>query len=885
MKTVVVIGAGHIGSTIAHLLSDSGDYRVTVADQSAARLKALGFNPRIEQQLLDVTDAGALRALLTGKFAVLSAAPYHLTFHVAQAAKAAGAHYLDLTEDVATTRKVKALANDATTAFIPQCGLAPGFISIVAADLADGFDTLHDVRLRVGALPKYPSNALNYNLTWSTDGVINEYCEPCEAIVDGHPRHTRALEECEAFALDGVAYEAFNTSGGLGTLCETLSGRVRNLNYRTIRYPGHAAIMKALLNDLRLRDRRDLLKDILEHALPATLQDVVIVFVTVSGLKNGQLVQETYANKIYAREMGGRMVSAIQITTALGALRGARPSRRGGAAAGGLRAPGGDRSRRFPGQPVWPRLRHARNRAARARRAAGAGDRRVSGLRRRAADVGTQVATLLDRLGVDKGAVTGGGRAVTSPIDGQVMADVHDASPALCARGIEAAHQAFLAWRVVPPPRRGELVRLLGEALRAAKSDLGLLVTLEAGKTISEGLGEVQEMIDICDYAVGLSRQLFGLTLATERPDHRMMETWQPLGVVGIISAFNFPVAVWSWNAALALVCGDAVIWKPSEKTPLTALAVQAVFERVAARFADAPANLSTVLIGDRTVGEALVAAPKVRLLSATGSTAMGRAVAPVLAARFARALLELGGNNAAIVCPSADLDLTIRAVAFAAMGTAGQRCTTLRRLFVHDDVYDALLPRLKSAFASVRVGDPRDAETLVGPLIDRASLAAMQRALGDATAQGGQVFGGERIEGPGAGIYVRPALVEMPGQEAVVRRETFAPILYVMRYRDLAAAIALNNDAPQGLSSSIFTSDLREAERFCSAQGSDCGIANVNIGPSGAEIGGAFGGEKETGGGREAGSDSWRAYMRRATNTVNYGTTLPLAQGVTFEI
>jgi saccharopine dehydrogenase-like NADP-dependent oxidoreductase len=318
MHHVVVIGAGHIGSTIASLLSETGDYKVTVADRSVGQLGAVEGLPRVEQALVDVTDGLALRDLLAGKFAVLSAAPYHLTFPVAEAARAVGAHYLDLTEDVATTRKVKALAADAATAFIPQCGLAPGFISIVAADLAGHFDTLHDVRLRVGALPKYPSNALNYNLTWSTDGVINEYCEPCEAIVDGEPRHTRALEECESFSLDGVAYEAFNTSGGLGTLCETLQGRVRNLNYRTIRYPGHAAIMKALLNDLRLRDRRDLLKDILENSVPATLQDVVIVFVTVSGLKDGHLVQETYAHKIYALQRGGRTLSAIQITTASG---------------------------------------------------------------------------------------------------------------------------------------------------------------------------------------------------------------------------------------------------------------------------------------------------------------------------------------------------------------------------------------------------------------------------------------------------------------------------------------------------------------------------------------------------------------------------------------
>jgi aldehyde dehydrogenase (NAD+) len=366
-----------------------------------------------------------------------------------------------------------------------------------------------------------------------------------------------------------------------------------------------------------------------------------------------------------------------------------------------------------------------------------------------------------------------------------------------------------------------------------------------------------------------------------------MMETWHPIGVVGVISAFNFPVAVWSWNAALALVCGDAVVWKPSEKTPLTALAVQALFGRAAARFGDAPKGLSAVIIGGREVGEAMVDHPKVPLVSATGSTAMGRAVAPRLAARFARALLELGGNNAAIVAPTADLDLTLRGVAFAAMGTAGQRCTTLRRLFVHESLYDAFLPRLRAAYGSVPVGDPRKAGTLVGPLIDAAAFEGQQRALADAKAAGGKITGGETVDVPGCpeASYVRPALVEMPDQAEVVRRETFAPILYVMRYADLAEAIRLQNDVPQGLSSSIFTNDLREAELFTSAQGSDCGIANVNIGPSGAEIGGAFGGEKETGGGREAGSDSWKTYMRRATNTVNYGATLPLAQGVEFDV
>ena len=496
----------------------------------------------------------------------------------------------------------------------------------------------------------------------------------------------------------------------------------------------------------------------------------------------------------------------------------------------------------------------------------------------------SDAAAVLGRLGVAEALWTGGNRPVHSPVTGEIIAHVHDASPADLATAVEAAHAAFLRWRDVPAPRRGELVRLFGEELRTAKADLATLVTLEAGKIVSEALGEVQEMIDICDYAVGLSRQLFGLTIATERPDHRMMETWHPLGVVGIISAFNFPVAVWSWNAALAVVCGNASVWKPSEKTPLTALAVQALFERAMARFGDAPAGLSTVVIGGRDVGEALVDHPKVPLVSATGSTAMGRAVAPRLASRFARALLELGGNNAALVAPTADLDLTLRGVAFAAMGTAGQRCTSLRRLFVHESLYDAFIPRLKAAYGSVKVGDPREPETLVGPLIDQAGFDQMLQALVDARAAGGIVTGGGRVE-IGEGVYVRPALVEMSAQTDAVKRETFAPILYVMKYADLDDAIALQNDVPQGLSSSIFTNDLREAELFLSARGSDCGIANVNIGPSGAEIGGAFGGEKETGGGREAGSDSWRAYMRRATNTVNYGSSLPLAQGVRFEV
>ncbi len=506
--------------------------------------------------------------------------------------------------------------------------------------------------------------------------------------------------------------------------------------------------------------------------------------------------------------------------------------------------------------------------------------------------VSDEAAAFLDRCGVPAGLLAaGGGRAdglvARSPLTGEIVAELAAVSPDEAAARIERAHAAFLVWRVVPAPRRGELVRLLGEELRAAKADLGRLVTLEAGKIVSEGLGEVQEMIDICDFAVGLSRQLHGLTIATERPQHRMMETWHPLGVVGIVSAFNFPVAVWAWNAALALVCGDSVMWKPSEKTPLTALAVHALLGRAIARFGpDAPDGLATLLLGGRDVAGVLVDHPRVALVSATGSTAMGRAVAPRLAARFARQILELGGNNAAIVAPSADLELALRGIAFAAMGTAGQRCTTLRRLFVHESVHDGLLPRLRAAWRSVRVGDPREPGVLVGPLIDGAAHEAMRAALDEATGQGGVVTGGERVgAGSPEAFYVRPALVEMPAQTDIVRRETFAPILYVMRYAELDDAIAAQNDVGAGLSSSIFTRDLAEAERFVSVTGSDCGIANVNIGPSGAEIGGAFGGEKETGGGRESGSDSWRAYMRRTTNTVNYGTTLPLAQGVVFDV
>jgi aldehyde dehydrogenase (NAD+) len=477
--------------------------------------------------------------------------------------------------------------------------------------------------------------------------------------------------------------------------------------------------------------------------------------------------------------------------------------------------------------------------------------------------------------------------AAHSPIDGSVITYVKTTSLAGTQAQLGKAQAAFQAWRKVPAPRRGEFVRLLGEELRACKADLGRLVTLEAGKIISEGLGEVQEMIDICDYAVGLSRQLFGLTIATERPDHRMMETWHPLGICGVISAFNFPVAVWSWNAALALVCGNAVVWKPSEKTLLTALATQAIVERAATKFGGLPDGIASVLVGGREIGEALVDDHRVALVSATGSTAMGRQVAPKLAARFARAILELGGNNAAIVAPSADLDLALRGIAFAAIGTAGQRCTTLRRLFVHESIYDQLLPKLRKVYGSVQIGDPRRDGVLVGPLIDRQAFELMDKALAESKSAGATVTGGGRVEIDHCegGYYVAPALVELPSHSGPALRETFAPILYVIRYSAFEEAVAMQNAVGAGLSSSLFTLDMREAERFIAADGSDCGIANVNIGPSGAEIGGAFGGEKETGGGREAGSDAWKAYMRRATNTINYGTSLPLAQGVSFDI
>ena len=499
----------------------------------------------------------------------------------------------------------------------------------------------------------------------------------------------------------------------------------------------------------------------------------------------------------------------------------------------------------------------------------------------------TTLKGILHSMQISEDLAVAGSLEVRTPIDGSVIARVAtDTSESLGAK-IGAARRAFESWRLVPAPVRGEFVRLLGEQLREHKAGLGALVTLENGKIYPEGLGEVQEMIDICDFAVGLSRQLYGLTMPSERPGHRMSEYWHPMGVVGVISAFNFPVAVWSWNAALAVICGNSLVWKPSEKTPLTALVCQKLFERAMEKHGAAPEGLLQVVIGGSEVGEGLVRDSRVPVVSATGSTRMGRAVAPLVAQRFGRCILELGGNNGMIVTPSADLELAVRAILFAAVGTAGQRCTSLRRLIVHEDIRPQLTEKLRTAYKQVSLGNPFDSRTLMGPLIDEAAFEGMRQALEISRNSGFQVHGGERIEIAGLeqGSYVTPAIVEAGEQNDVVKTETFAPILYVIPYQTFDQALALHNEVPQGLSSCIFTQNLKESELFLSAVGSDCGIANVNIGPSGAEIGGAFGGEKETGGGRESGSDAWKAYMRRCTATINYSDELPLAQGIEFDL
>jgi len=478
----------------------------------------------------------------------------------------------------------------------------------------------------------------------------------------------------------------------------------------------------------------------------------------------------------------------------------------------------------------------------------------------------------------------GDGWTARSPIDGSTLLGLGAATAADVASAIDVAHAAFLQWRTVPAPQRGNLVKRYGRLLEGHKEQLADLVTIEVGKIRSEALGEIQEMIDICEFAVGLSRQLEGRTMPSERPGHRLMETWHPAGVVAVISAFNFPAAVWSWNTALALVCGDSVIWKPSELTPLTSLGCAALLDRAIAE-TDAPDGVHQLVLADRDDAADLLDDKRIAVVSATGSERMGAQIGPRVAARFGKTILELGGNNAAVVAPSADLDLALRGIVFAAAGTAGQRCTSMRRVIAHGSVADSLVDRIATAYSGLPVGNPFDDGTLVGPLINQAAYDRMQASIQRAVEAGGTlVAGGERIDVTGDdSFYVRPAVVRMPAQADVVREETFAPLLYVMTYDSLDDAIAIHNDVPQGLSSSIFTLDQREAETFMSAAGSDCGIVNVNIGTSGAEIGGAFGGEKTTGGGRESGSDAWRGYMRRATNTINYSDSLPLAQGVNF--
>ena len=513
------------------------------------------------------------------------------------------------------------------------------------------------------------------------------------------------------------------------------------------------------------------------------------------------------------------------------------------------------------------------------------------------ADLSTSnsAAAVLKKLGVEAvaagvfdGEWRGSGKMLESfsPNDGRLLAKIRTATPEEYEAAAARASAAFQKWQTVPAPKRGEIIRQLGNALRDAKKDLGMLVTLEAGKIVAEGQGEVQEMIDICDFAVGLSRQLYGLTIASERPNHRMMEQWHPLGVVGVITAFNFPVAVWAWNSALAAVCGDSTLWKPSSQTPLCAIATIKIAEKVCRANGVDPAIFSLVIGDGQTVGERLLNDKRVPLISATGSCKMGARVAEAVGKRFGRTILELGGNNAIIVGSSADLDLAMRAILFGAVGTAGQRCTTTRRLIVHDSIHDDVIARLVLAYGQVAVGNPASEKTLMGPLINAQAVSDMQEALEKVRAQGGKIlFGGETLSGPEypGGCYVRPCLVSARAGMTIVGEETFAPILYIIRYKSFEEAIAIQNGVPQGLSSAIFTNDMREAEQFLSARGSDCGIANVNIGTSGAEIGGAFGGEKETGGGRESGSDSWKVYMRRQTATVNFGTDLTLAQGIQF--
>ncbi len=796
--------------------------------------------------------------------AIISSLPYFCNPTVATLALKHGCHYFDLTEDVEVTDQIRTMAEGAAHAFMPQCGLAPGFISVVTHDLMTHFETLDHVKMRVGAFPVHPSNALKYSLTWSTDGLINEYGNLCYGIEEGRKIPLQPLEGYETIELDGLLYEAFNTSGGLGTLADSSVGRVKTMNYKTLRYPGHCEKIHLLMKDLRLNEDRKTLKRVLEHAIPQTLQDVVLIYASVTGTKQGEFFEESYVKKVYPQCIKGKLWSAIQVTTASSVCCVMDLVLRHPHAPRGFVTQESIPLERFSDQRLWSLLPMSTIHAA------------------------------LKALGIQ--AVNSGGSTgkhwwsdhaagsllqSVNPATGEAIAAVRSCAAQDYEHIVAQVRETFTTWRTVPAPKRGELVRLIGHALREKKDQLGTLVSLEVGKIKAEGDGEVQEMIDMADFAVGQSRMLYGATMQSERPAHRMSEQWHPLGPVGVITAFNFPVAVWAWNAFLAAIAGDPVIWKPSPKAPLCAIAVQQICNQVMEQ--QGYSGIFSLFITDQpSLAETMVRDPRLPLISFTGSVPVGRHVAALVGQRLGRTLLELSGNNAVIVDDSADMDLAVRAIVFGAVGTAGQRCTTTRRVLVHESCADELLDRLVKAYKQVRIGNPLDADVLLGPLIDHVAVETYRAAIDEIKKEGGDIlYGGRVLSRPG--YFVEPTIVRAKPQWPLVQRETFAPILYVMTYRTLDEALAIQNGVPQGLSSAIFTNNLRHGERFVSASGSDCGIANVNIGTSGAEIGGAFGGEKETGGGREAGSDAWKAYMRRQTNTVNWGTDLPLAQGIKF--
>ena len=719
LRNVLLLGAGKIGSAIASLLGHSGDYAVRVGDAQEAALDRLRGHPNVELTRVDVEDPGALRRAMAGVDDVVSACPFAVNPTIARAAREAGPSYFDLTEDVASTRAVREIAGEAADGqvFVPQCGLAPGFVSIAGHHLALRFDRIDEVRLRVGALAQFPTGALKYNLTWSTDGLINEYCNPCEIIRDGRPIEVLPLEGLEQFSLDGVDYEAFNTSGGLGSLWETLAGRVRNLDYKTVRYRGHRDLAHFLIRELRLHERRDLLKDILETAVPATLQDVVLIFCVATGWRDGVFHQISDARKVYHAAAIRGDLECDPDHDRFGPLRRARHPPRRGARPERVRPTGTGPARRLPGQPVRLGLRPAGPSGL------------IPGAIMNRSEILASLGLGEDQPGVGLGGSWSGGEPfeARSPIDGAPLASVRAATPADVAAPPGPMPKPSAAGGSSPPPGAANWSGASARPSASGRRNSPRSSRWKSARSRSEALGEVQEWIDVCDFAVGLSRQLHGLTIASERPGHRMMEQWHPLGPVGVITAFNFPVAVWAWNAMLALVCGDPVTWKPSEKAPLVALAVHRLCTGVAAEMPEAPAGLLAVVAGGREVGRAIARDERFPLVSATGSVPMGRDVGQEVASRLGRTLLELGGNNALIVAPTADLELALRAVVFSAAGTAGQRCTTLRRLIVHDSLYEPFIRRVAAIFAALPVGDPRREGTLVGPLIDEAAGAAMR--------------------------------------------------------------------------------------------------------------------------------------------------------------